>query len=79
MKLTCLTRQRLFYEILRSSLNYDFLRLTTSGGYLYFVFTAYSSACPQNNLRVFQIFSGESVPEEDLFGQDHLVSLDRLH
>ena len=38
--------QRLFCEVLQGSLNCDFLRLTTGGGYLYFVFASLSSARP---------------------------------
>src|SRR5215510_13207637 len=71
--------QRLFCEVLQRPLNCDFLRITTGGRYLYFVFASLSSARPQTNLRIFQIFSGESVSEEDFFGQGYLVSLDRSH
>lgn len=60
-------------------MNCDFLRVTTGGRYLYFVFASLSSARPQTNLCIFQIFSGESVSEEDFFGQCYLVSLDRYH
>ena len=38
--------QPLFCEVLQGSLNCDFLRLTTGGRYLYFVFASLSSARP---------------------------------
>jgi hypothetical protein len=60
-------------------LNCDFLRITTGSRYLYFIFASLSAAGPQSNLRVFQICGGESVSEEDFFGQRYLVSLDRCH
>ena len=56
-------------------MNYDFLRITTSDRYLYCVFSSLSAARPQTNLRVLQVFGGESVSEEDFFGQGYLVNL----
>jgi len=53
-------------------LNYDFLEITTADRYLYFVFAYLSSADPKGNLRIFQIFNGESISEKNLFGQWYL-------
>ena len=76
------TRHRLpqlFCEVLQRSLDCDFLGITTGDRDFYFVFASLSAASPQSNLRVFQVFGGKSVSEEHLFGQRHLVGLDRYH
>src|SRR4029077_10132032 len=67
--------EALFREVLARPLDYDFLRITTGGRDLQFVPASLSSASPQRNLRIFQIFHGKSVSEKDFLGQTYLVKL----
>ena len=64
-----------FCEVLQCSLNCDFLGITTSDRYIYAVFSSLSAARQESNLRVLQIFGGESVSEQDFFCQGYLVKL----
>jgi hypothetical protein len=70
---------KLFCEVIQRSPDRDFFGITTAGRYLDFVLALFSAAGSQGNFRVFQIFRGKSVSEENLFGERHLVRLDRDH